>query len=86
MLLQAQLGLNGGKVIMSECILSLNFIYSNYKGVLSAIIACPDTDLSMNKCEILGNQTVLTIGVFSRYANLLIEKSRKSTTTLNEPV
>lgn len=48
----------GGKLHMNDCILSLNFLYSQYKGILQAVVAGPNTYLNMNKCEILGNSSV----------------------------
>jgi hypothetical protein len=45
-----------GKLKMEECLLSLNFIYANYKHILPAIVVNEGAELTLNKCEIKGNK------------------------------
>ena len=72
--------LRGGKLFMEDCLLALNFIIKNFKGILPAVVVGENTEAIINRCEIKGtsskNQDAKTIGILVKLGDLLIKDSK----------
>ena len=69
---------------MEECLLSLNYIATNNKNVLPAVVVMENGDLSASKIEIKGNKNQETIGIKKVFLNkklgVLIKKGHATIT------
>jgi F-box protein 11 len=72
--------LKGGKLFMEDCLIALNFIIKNFKGILPAVVVSENTEAIINRCEIKGtsskNQDARTIGILVKLGDLLIKDSK----------
>lgn len=42
---------------MEDCLLALNFIIKNFKGILPAVVVNENTEAFMNRCELKGTSS-----------------------------
>ena len=49
--------LKGGKLFMEDCLIALNFIIKNFKGILPAVVVNENTEAIINRCEIKGTSS-----------------------------
>jgi len=68
--------LNGGKLYLEDCMLSLNFIVKTHVNILPALVINEGAEAILNKCEIKGNKNHLTIGILSRNADLVVKETK----------
>ena len=72
--------LNGGKLFMEDCLISLNFIVKSFRGILPAIVINEKAEAIINRCEVKGtsskNQDAKTIGILVKMGDLLIKDSK----------
>ena len=65
---------------MEDCLVALNFIIKNFKGILPAVVVNENTEAIINRCEIKGtsskNQDARTIGILVKMGDLLIKDSK----------
>ncbi|KAL4497849.1 hypothetical protein ABPG72_000604 [Tetrahymena utriculariae] len=66
----------GGELVMEKCLLSLNFIISNNRNILPAVIVTENGKIDFSQVEIKGNINHETIGVILRKGNAKIDKSK----------
>ena len=68
--------INGGTVIIEDCLLSLSFIINNCNNILPAVIVNQGAELIINKVEIKGNKSHETIGVIVKKGDATIKECK----------
>lgn len=68
--------LNGGKLYLEDCMLSLNFIVKTHVAILPALVVNEGAEAIVNKCEIKGNKNHLTVGIMCRNGNLVLKETK----------
>ena len=47
----------GGKLIMEDCLIALNFIVKSFRGILPAVVINENSEAILNRCEIKGTSS-----------------------------